>query len=138
VDLGKDPHASALVAAIVAMADALGIQVMAEGAETADQLASLKGLGCQRVQGYIFARPMSAGALEKLMVESHHFEATVESGCHPRSRVIATAHDLGCSDRAPRSDADILATWLGSWPGIDRCAAPALSPATSMGPPFRK
>lgn len=76
VGLGNDPHASALVAAIVAMADALGIQVTAEGVETADQLAGLKGLGCQRVQGYIFARPMSAGALDKLMVEFHHFEAT--------------------------------------------------------------
>jgi diguanylate cyclase (GGDEF)-like protein/PAS domain S-box-containing protein len=85
VGLGKDPHASALVAAIVAMADALGIQVTAEGAETAGQLAGLKGLGCQRVQGYIFDRPMSAGALEKLMAESHRYQATDESQgrCHP-------------------------------------------------------
>jgi EAL domain-containing protein (putative c-di-GMP-specific phosphodiesterase class I) len=74
VDLGKDSHASALVAAIIAMADALGIQVTAEGAETTDQLASLKSLGCQKVQGYIFAQPMPAGNLEKLMMESHRWE----------------------------------------------------------------
>jgi diguanylate cyclase (GGDEF)-like protein/PAS domain S-box-containing protein len=71
--LGKDPHASALVAAIVAMADALGIHVTAEGAETDDQLAGLKRLGCQRVQGFIFARPMSAAALNKLVLEHHHW-----------------------------------------------------------------
>jgi diguanylate cyclase (GGDEF)-like protein/PAS domain S-box-containing protein len=85
VDLGKDSHASALVAAILAMADALGIQVTAEGAETADQLAGLKALGCQRVQGYIFARPMSPEALEQLMVESHLFEAMDESTTSPPS-----------------------------------------------------
>jgi diguanylate cyclase (GGDEF)-like protein/PAS domain S-box-containing protein len=77
--LGKDPHASALVAAIVAMADALDIQVTAEGAETDDQLAILRRLGCKRVQGFIFAHPMSAGDLGKLVVESHHWEWTDDS-----------------------------------------------------------
>jgi EAL domain-containing protein (putative c-di-GMP-specific phosphodiesterase class I) len=56
------------------MADALGIYVTAEGVETDDQLAVLKSLGCERVQGYFFARPMPAGALDKLMAESHHWK----------------------------------------------------------------
>jgi diguanylate cyclase (GGDEF)-like protein/PAS domain S-box-containing protein len=74
VGLGKDPHASALVAAIVAMADALGIQATAEGVETDDQLTGLKNLGCTRAQGYIFAWPMPGAAMDKLISESCHWQ----------------------------------------------------------------
>ena len=55
--LGIDPHDTALVAAIVAMAEALGLEVTAEGVETQDQLANLKRLNCQRAQGYFLAPP---------------------------------------------------------------------------------
>ncbi len=68
--LGTDPHDSALVAAIVAMAAALDLEVTAEGVETQDQLAHLKRLGCRRVQGFHLARPMSADALMQLVVDS--------------------------------------------------------------------
>jgi diguanylate cyclase (GGDEF)-like protein/PAS domain S-box-containing protein len=74
IDLGRDQHSTALVAAIVAMANALGLDVTAEGAETDDQLADLRRLGCQRVQGYLLARPMPAAALDKLIVGSHHWK----------------------------------------------------------------
>jgi EAL domain-containing protein (putative c-di-GMP-specific phosphodiesterase class I) len=69
--LGTDPHDSGLVAAIMAMADALGLDVIAEGVETEGQLANLTKLHCRRVQGYYLARPMVAAALTKL-VEEHH------------------------------------------------------------------
>jgi diguanylate cyclase (GGDEF)-like protein/PAS domain S-box-containing protein len=72
--LGTDPHHSALVAAIVAMADALGLQVTAEGVETEDQLANLKKLQCQRAQGFYLARPMPAGDLSKLVLKAHHWQ----------------------------------------------------------------
>ena len=55
--LGTDPHDSALVAAIVAMADALGLAVTAEGVESAEQLGILRELQCGRGQGYFLARP---------------------------------------------------------------------------------
>lgn len=71
--LGRDPTASALVAAILAMAEALGIYATAEGVETSDQLAGLKKLGCSRVQGFIFARPMPGAAIDKLIAVSHHW-----------------------------------------------------------------
>jgi EAL domain-containing protein (putative c-di-GMP-specific phosphodiesterase class I) len=76
--LGKDTHASALVAAIVAMADALGIYATAEGVETNDQLAGLKKVGCTRVQGYLFARPMPGPSMDKLVADfrSWHCEST--------------------------------------------------------------
>jgi EAL domain-containing protein (putative c-di-GMP-specific phosphodiesterase class I) len=72
--LGIEPHDSALVAAIVAMAGALGLEVTAEGVETVDQLANLKRLGCWRAQGFYLARPMRADALEQLVIESHRWQ----------------------------------------------------------------
>jgi diguanylate cyclase (GGDEF)-like protein/PAS domain S-box-containing protein len=71
--LGTDRQQTALVAAIIAMADALGLDVTAEGVETADQLASLKRLHCGRAQGYYLARPMPAAALRQLVAESHRW-----------------------------------------------------------------
>jgi EAL domain-containing protein (putative c-di-GMP-specific phosphodiesterase class I) len=66
--LGSDAHDSALVAAIIAMAAALDLEVTAEGVETPDQLANLKRLGCERAQGFLLARPMPVSALNKLLV----------------------------------------------------------------------
>ncbi|HEX3908360.1 MAG TPA: EAL domain-containing protein [Mycobacteriales bacterium] len=69
--LGSDPHDSALVAAIVAMADALDLEVTAEGVETHDQLVSLKRLNCGRAQGFYLARPMPAADLRTLVEAGH-------------------------------------------------------------------
>jgi EAL domain-containing protein (putative c-di-GMP-specific phosphodiesterase class I) len=71
--LGGDPHDSALVAAILAMADALGLEVTAEGVETSEQLIELKRLGCQRSQGYYLAHPMPAASVTRLVTESHRW-----------------------------------------------------------------
>jgi EAL domain-containing protein (putative c-di-GMP-specific phosphodiesterase class I) len=73
--LGTDPHDSALVAAIIAMADALGLEVTAEGVEDHAQLVRLQQLSCQRAQGYYLARPMPADALTALIEASHRWPA---------------------------------------------------------------
>jgi diguanylate cyclase (GGDEF)-like protein/PAS domain S-box-containing protein len=65
--LGDDPYDTALVAAIVAMATALDLEVTAEGVETREQLLYLKRLHCPRAQGFHFARPMPALAMNRLM-----------------------------------------------------------------------
>jgi EAL domain-containing protein (putative c-di-GMP-specific phosphodiesterase class I) len=72
--LGVDPHDSALVAAIVAMAGALGLEVTAEGVETQEQLANLKRLKCGRAQGYYLARPMPAEAMTRFLAQSPHWQ----------------------------------------------------------------
>jgi diguanylate cyclase (GGDEF)-like protein/PAS domain S-box-containing protein len=72
--LGADPHSTALVAAIIAMAGALDLQVTAEGVETLDQLANLTQLQCHRAQGYYLARPMTADDLTALVVKSHRWQ----------------------------------------------------------------
>jgi diguanylate cyclase (GGDEF)-like protein len=65
-DLGEAGDGeAALVAAISAMARALGIETVAEGVETAGQLARLVALGCDHVQGYHLGRPVAAHALER-------------------------------------------------------------------------
>jgi diguanylate cyclase (GGDEF)-like protein/PAS domain S-box-containing protein len=71
--LGTDPHDSALVSAIIALADALALEVTAEGVETHDQLINLKELGCWRAQGFYLARPMPVDALTTLIAQSNRW-----------------------------------------------------------------
>ena len=56
------PEARAIVDAILAMGSALGLDVIAEGVETEEQLMLLRKMQCQQVQGYLTGRPMLAGA----------------------------------------------------------------------------
>jgi diguanylate cyclase len=56
--LGEHHRDSAIVAAAVAMAHALDLLVVAEGVETDEQLAAVRDLGCDLVQGYLFSRPI--------------------------------------------------------------------------------
>lgn len=59
-DLHDDRNDRGLVEAIIAMAETLGLHVVAEGIEDARQLALLKEMRCRYGQGYLFARPMAA------------------------------------------------------------------------------
>ncbi|MFQ5746600.1 MAG: EAL domain-containing protein [Gemmatimonadota bacterium] len=52
-----DPEDAALVTAIIAMADGLGLEVVGEGVETAEQLEFLVSRGCRLVQGFYFSHP---------------------------------------------------------------------------------
>jgi len=56
--LGTGQDDAALVATIVSMAGTLGLEVVAEGVETEEQLRLLRDLGCDRAQGFLLARPL--------------------------------------------------------------------------------
>jgi diguanylate cyclase (GGDEF)-like protein len=63
VDLETSERACAIVLAIVQMAHSLNLRVVAEGVETPIQRDVLVELGCDELQGYLFAKPMSAEAV---------------------------------------------------------------------------
>ena len=52
------PEAIAIIRAVVALADSLGMVTTAEGVETEVELAMIRDLGCTKVQGYFFGRPL--------------------------------------------------------------------------------
>ncbi len=58
-----------LAAAIIAIGDRLGLEVVAEGIEREEQSASLHQLGCELGQGFLFARPMTEDALLQYLLE---------------------------------------------------------------------
>ena len=67
--LGRSGEDAAIVTAAIAFARALHLTVTAEGVETTDQAIRLRALGCDRAQGYLFARPMDEAALTALLAE---------------------------------------------------------------------
>jgi EAL domain-containing protein (putative c-di-GMP-specific phosphodiesterase class I) len=67
-DLGN-PTASAIVSAVVNLTHVLGMTIVAEGVETAEQHGEVAALGCESCQGFFFAHPMSAQRLHALMQE---------------------------------------------------------------------
>ena len=65
--LGRDPEDEAIVRAVVSLGQALGLRTIGEGVETADQLALLEALGCDRAQGFYIAPPMPGAELEGIV-----------------------------------------------------------------------
>ena len=57
----------ALVEAILAMSKSLGLSTIAEGVESSDQLAALNTFGCSYGQGYLFAKPLAAPEVERIL-----------------------------------------------------------------------
>ncbi len=64
-----DEHAASIVTAMVGLAHNLHLGTVAEGIETAGQLAFLQKLGCEQAQGYLFARPAPASECAALLGE---------------------------------------------------------------------
>lgn len=68
-DIADDPADRELVCAAIAMAQGLGLKVVAEGVETREQLRILAGYGCDVAQGYLFSKPVPAGELTAMLLE---------------------------------------------------------------------
>ena len=62
-----DGQGIAIVEAVIGLAHSLGLEVVAEGVETLSQLSALHQRGCNLIQGYLFARPMSIKMLTQAL-----------------------------------------------------------------------
>ncbi len=64
-----NPESLAIIRAVVAMADSLEMSTTAEGVETAEEAALIRELGCRKIQGYHFGRPMPAEDARRLFIQ---------------------------------------------------------------------
>jgi|GEM_PF-1724582 len=66
-DVPGDPDDEVIVSAIISLAHSLQLECIAEGVETEAQAEFLRNMGCDQLQGYLLARPMSAEKLDELL-----------------------------------------------------------------------
>ncbi|HEU4666221.1 MAG TPA: EAL domain-containing protein [Arthrobacter sp.] len=69
IGLGTDPTQPALVAAVLQLVRACGLEAVWEGVETAEQAELLRGLGCLSAQGYFFSRPVPPEQVPQLLAQ---------------------------------------------------------------------
>ncbi len=77
-ELGSNPGDLAIVRAIIALAEAFGLQLVAEGVETEAAAITLLRHGCYRAQGFLLSRPIAGVAMESLLAKGRipvHFSA---------------------------------------------------------------
>jgi EAL domain-containing protein (putative c-di-GMP-specific phosphodiesterase class I) len=66
-DLATDPKEESIISAIIVLAHSLGMDVVGEGVETVEELAILRKHHCDKIQGFLFSRPVPAEAFEALL-----------------------------------------------------------------------
>jgi EAL domain-containing protein (putative c-di-GMP-specific phosphodiesterase class I) len=78
--LADSTEDQAIVRSVVSLSRELGMTVIAEGVETADQLDQVRRLGCDEVQGYFYAPPLRADDLARMVRTSNPVEVSVGAG----------------------------------------------------------
>jgi diguanylate cyclase (GGDEF)-like protein/PAS domain S-box-containing protein len=84
--LGDDPDDIAIVGAIVGLAHSLGMETIAEGVESAAQLAALEQLGCEAAQGFLFSRPLVADDVAATVAQIPTARTSPEALSHLKNR----------------------------------------------------
>jgi len=87
--IGANGENIGIVQAIVTLADNLGMDVVAEGVETAHQLAQLRALGCESGQGYFFSKPLDSESASEIIAAHPHWRSRLRrrTGGAPGSRL---------------------------------------------------
>ena len=93
-DLPHDSEDRAIAQAIISMGKALGLTVIAEGVETAEQAAFLREHACDEMQGYLFSRPVPAERIPDLLRSSRLFAPPLQS-IEPTARSAAGGRGTG-------------------------------------------
>lgn len=70
---------AAIVTAIMALSHSLRLDVVAEGVETAQELAYLHALGCKTIQGFLFSKPLSVDEFTKIQQDSMHMKNVLDN-----------------------------------------------------------
>jgi EAL domain-containing protein (putative c-di-GMP-specific phosphodiesterase class I) len=87
-DLGESTANTQIVLAIIDLAHALGMSVTAEGAETQEQLATLRSMHSDHAQGYVLGRPLASMAATDV-IDEHSHDPAQDSRPHVPSRISA-------------------------------------------------
>jgi diguanylate cyclase (GGDEF)-like protein len=87
-DVTSNPDDAAVVDAIVAMSHSLKLEVVAEGVETAAQLAYLARHRCDQIQGYFFSRPLPAAQLERLLRDDARLASPSGASATPQRTLL--------------------------------------------------
>jgi diguanylate cyclase (GGDEF)-like protein len=78
-DLPQDIDDAAITDAIIAMGSRLGMDLIAEGVETAEQMQFLHAHGCHKIQGYLIGRPAPAAEIERYLDPSWEMTAAINA-----------------------------------------------------------
>lgn len=70
-DIGRESASEAIILSVVSLAHRLGLRIIAEGVETAEQLAFLTEAGCDGYQGYLFSRGVTAPEAQRFYANGH-------------------------------------------------------------------
>ena len=84
--IGIDRRQTAIAGSIIRLGESLEMTVVAEGIETADQLAQLLALGCEYGQGFYLARPAPAEELDPMIASTETMPAAGNDNGRTRSR----------------------------------------------------
>ena len=91
-DVDTSADARAIVDAVVKLAHALGLKVVAEGVETLRQQKALVEMGCDELQGYLFAKPMTARALLMWAMDDRAVSAVFRPSLFGETRQATRQH----------------------------------------------
>jgi len=78
-DLATDDTAAAIVSSVINLAHTMRLSVVAEGVETEEQYSLLQCYACDRLQGYLFSRPLDAAAIKGFVLEMSSRPRTLET-----------------------------------------------------------
>jgi len=104
-DVPLDADDRAITEAIISMGLSLGLNVVAEGVETREQIDFLRQRECKELQGYFFSRPVPADAFRRLLLESR-----VDGGAGVAPEVVLAGSQSGATEP---EDADSSAAAAG-------------------------
>ncbi len=97
-DAITDPNDAAIARSVTALGRAMGLKIIAEGVETAEQLAFLRNIGCEEAQGYLFSPPVDAAACAEQLKDGGAIHQTLATIGGTSSAVLIVDNHPGYRD----------------------------------------